>query len=258
MGGHAAMLTRPVRAVRGTSRIVRGRSAGVDGNFVAAHLRRLLALTILATGLSFSAWAYATMSCFVETGDASNAPAAGDTLCWADTELPKSPRDVELEMDPFYTCDPSWAGCTGFAEAAVGGAGAGGNLPGGFFFRIGVRFRETLQDRCCSAALYGFVYDANAKPLPPQSDMGKNAGPPSCSARAGDPVHVGTGNNYNRARDHLGAGPFALRFERHYNSILGVQSRCDGWRWKHTYERAVALDGSSAVLLRETGRAHRS
>ena len=195
---------------------------------VTTRRTRLLAVTVLALGLSFSPWASAMMSCFVHSGAATNAPADGDTLCWADAELPKSARGIELEVDPFYTCDPGWAGCSGFPQATSGGAGAGGSNPGGFLFRLAVQYREKLEDRCCSGLVYGFVYDATAKPRPAHSPVGKNAGPPSCPVRAGNPIHVGTGNNYNRARDYLGAGVFPLRFERHYNSILGVQSRRDG------------------------------
>ncbi|NIW57445.1 MAG: hypothetical protein GWN21_20070, partial [Gammaproteobacteria bacterium] len=54
--------------------------------------------------------------------------------------------------------------------------------------------------------------------------------------------------------DYLGSGIFPLRFERHYNSILGIQSRREGWRWRHTYERQVFLDDTTAMVLRETGR----
>ena len=195
------------------------------------------------------------MSCFVNDTTVFNAPAKGDTLCWADAELSKSARDIELEMDPFYTCDPSWAGCGGFPQATSGGAGAGGSNPGGFVFRLAVQFRENPGDPCCSGLVYGFVYDSNAKPLAPQSDMGKNAGPPCKDECVGNPVHAATGNNYERETDYVGAGVFPLRFERYYNSILGVQSRRDGWRWKHTYERAVFEDGTSAIVTRETGRA---
>ena len=183
-------------------------------------------------------------------------PADGDTLCWADEELPKNARDIELELDSHYPCDPGWAACSGFFAALSGGAGAGGSNPGGFFFTLGARYRENPGDTCCSGAFYTFIHDANAKPRAAHSPVGKNTGPPSCPVRAGNPIHVGTGNNYNRARYYLGAGVFPLRFEHHYNSILGVQSRRDGWRWRHTYERRLFLDGSEAILLRETGRAH--
>ena len=46
-----------------------------------------------------------------------------------------------------------------------------------------------------------------------------------------------------------------MRFERHYNSILGTRSRREGWQWKHSYERSVVEDGTSAIVLRETGKA---
>ncbi len=242
--------------VRSNATALRACPADAALTRVTTHRTRLLAVTVLALGLSFSPWASAMMSCFVHSGGVNSAPADGDTLCWADAELPKSARGIELEVDPFYTCDPGWAACSGFPQATSGGAGAGGSNPGGFVFRLGVQYRVKLEDRCCSGLVYGFVYDATAKPRPAHSPVGKNVGPPSCPVRAGNPIHVGTGNNYNRARDYLGAGVFPLRFERHYNSILGVQSRRDGWRWRHTYERTLILDGSEAVLLRETGRAH--
>lgn len=242
--------------VRSNATALRAYPADAALTRVTTGTMRLLAVIVLAMGLSFSPWASAMMSCFVNSVDVTNAPADGDTLCWADEELPKNARDIELELDSHYPCDPGWAACSGFFAALSGGAGAGGSNPGGFFFTLGARYRENPGDTCCSGAFYTFIHDANAKPRAAHSPVGKNTGPPSCPVRAGNPIHVGTGNNYNRARDYLGAGVFPLRFEHHYNSILGVQSRRDGWRWRHTYERRLFLDGSEAILLRETGRAH--
>jgi YD repeat-containing protein len=204
--------------------------------------------------MTFAACVHASMSCFVHPGGVSNAPADGDTLCWADVELPKSAVVIEKEVGGLaYMCDPIWYGCSAFSGFEAGRAGPGGWSPG--FFTIDVQIRATPQDPCCFGKTYKFTYDANAKPRPPLVDLGKNSGPPSCPIRAGNPIHVGTGNNYNSERDYLGSGVFPLKFERHYNSILGIQSRRDGWRWKHTYDRAVFLDDSTAIVLRETGRA---
>jgi hypothetical protein len=107
------MLVQFVGAVGGQSTTtVRGCSLDPAFNVVKRHGILVLVLTILVVGLSYGSWTYATMTCFVHSGGVSNAPADGDTLCWADAELPKRPQTIEAEMGLSYMCDPSWFACS--------------------------------------------------------------------------------------------------------------------------------------------------
>lgn len=85
--------------------------------------------------------------------------------------------------------------------------------------------------------------------------MTKNAGKPQqCGLKVCNPINVGTGNKYQREQDYLGTGPFPLRFERHYNSAGGIETRHVGEQWRHTYDRTVILGTGTATLNRADGR----
>ena len=209
---------------------------------------------VLVLTMAFCSSAYSgTMSCFVHPGDYRDAPANGDTLCWPNAELPKSARLIEQEMGLPYMCDPSWYACSHLSGFEFARAGPDGSY-GGYQFVIDSQYRVTPQSQCCSGASFLFTYDPTAKPLPAHRAEGKNAGAPCAGECVGDPVNAATGNHYELATDYVGAGVFPLRFDRHYNSSLGARSRRAGWRWNHTYERSVVEDGTSAAVLRETGR----
>lgn len=84
-------------------------------------------------------------------------------------------------------------------------------------------------------------------------DQGKNKGEPeddlSCdtpSPRQGNPLNIAIGNKFQREEDFRGAGPYPLRFARHYNSV-------DGY-WRHNYSTRLRLTSASATLIRADGR----
>ncbi|MEX1080496.1 MAG: DUF6531 domain-containing protein, partial [Halofilum sp. (in: g-proteobacteria)] len=72
----------------------------------------------------------------------------------------------------------------------------------------------------------------------PSTCNGGEDAPPSLAA--GNPIHIGTGNKYQREVDIAGWSPFADPLVRHYNS-----QRIDapGPIWRHTWQRRVAVDG---------------
>jgi len=88
-------------------------------------------------------------------------------------------------------------------------------------------------------------------------DPGKNRGEPLICPflTAGNPIHVGTGNKFQREVDYLGAGVFPLRFERFYNSDAGVESRRIGAQWRHSYDRTLRDHGANVTLHRADGKA---
>lgn len=67
-------------------------------------------------------------------------------------------------------------------------------------------------------------------------DPGKNNGNP-CSC-AGDPINLGTGNEY---RDDLDARDGDLSFHRYYNSHAATMPAHMGAQWRHTFDRRLEL-----------------
>ena len=73
---------------------------------------------------------------------------------------------------------------------------------------------------------------------------GKNTGPP-CSC-AGDPINLGTGNEYRDEADNdLGA----LSFHRHYNSHASVASSHIGAHWRHSFDRNLEYLGGATTSI---------
>jgi len=76
----------------------------------------------------------------------------------------------------------------------------------------------------------------------PKSDKpAKNLGEP-CNC-AGDPINLGTGNEY-RDEEDLAFG--ALGFHRYYNSDTAVASSHIGAHWRHTFDRSLTYLSSSS------------
>jgi RHS repeat-associated protein len=91
--------------------------------------------------------------------------------------------------------------------------------------------------------IYGTAYPYNPT---------KNTGKP-CNC-AGDPINLGTGNEYREDADNdLGA----LSFHRYYNSHAAVASTHIGAHWRHSFDRSLEYlsDGtaSSATVFRPDG-----
>lgn len=84
---------------------------------------------------------------------------------------------------------------------------------------------------------------------------GKNNG---CSnqCQAGDPINLGTGNEYEDQEDYSANG--SLSFERHYNSNNSVASTHIGMRWRDNFDRSIEYltDGtnSTATVYRADGK----
>jgi RHS repeat-associated protein len=84
----------------------------------------------------------------------------------------------------------------------------------------------------------------------------KNKGDPKSKCNgAGNPIHIGTGNKFQREADFLGGGALPLEFVRFYNSIGGGDAALAAKGWSHTYNRSVSLDGANiAVVSRPDGQ----
>lgn len=89
----------------------------------------------------------------------------------------------------------------------------------------------------CSASDSMVVYYT-----PPPPPAQKNAGhPETCNGT--NPVNGATGNKYQAEPDYIGTGRLPLEFTRHYNSAYN-EHRALGLRWRHSYDRQLALNGS--------------
>lgn len=73
---------------------------------------------------------------------------------------------------------------------------------------------------------------------------GKNNG---CAGgcQAGDPINLGTGNEYEDQEDY--ATPGSMRFDRHYNSSPSAVSTHIGAHWRDNYDRHIEYLGGSAT-----------
>lgn len=83
--------------------------------------------------------------------------------------------------------------------------------------------------------IYGTAYSHNP---------GKNTGKP-CNC-AGDPINLGTGNEY---RDDEDASLGGLSFHRYYNSHAAVASSHIGAHWRHSFDRSLEYlsDGTTSI-----------
>src|SRR6185312_5440792 len=71
---------------------------------------------------------------------------------------------------------------------------------------------------------------------------------------AGDPVNVGTGNEYEDQQDYSGPGP--LKLDRYYDSDTSTVSSHIGAHWRHTFDRSIKYVNSppTATIFRQDGR----
>lgn len=72
----------------------------------------------------------------------------------------------------------------------------------------------------------------------------KNLGKP-CNC-AGDPINLGTGNEYRDVEDVSLSG---LSFHRYYNSLDAVASSHIGAHWRHSFDRSLAYLSSSTAPM---------
>src|SRR5690554_6749996 len=80
--------------------------------------------------------------------------------------------------------------------------------------------------------------------------LDRDLGKPDTQMCVGNPIHLGTGNKFQRELDYRSGGPDPLSFSRYYNSSL-PDSPFGGWR--HTYSRSVDFNpdtyGENMVVL---------
>ena len=102
-------------------------------------------------------------------------------------------------------------------------------------------YRVGAPDLCFN----GMILDANGRCQP------KNAAFPSCPNNGSNPINGATANKYEYQQDYIGAGPFPLSFERHYNSVTLITGPL-GANWRGSYERtlSISLDGSTVTEFR--------
>ncbi len=86
-------------------------------------------------------------------------------------------------------------------------------------------------------------------------DPHKNGGAPGGCCGAGDPINLGTGNEFEDQEDYSVSG---LQFHRYYNSDPSVASSHLGAHWRHSFDRSLEYltDGTnfSATLYRLDGK----
>ncbi len=103
--------------------------------------------------------------------------------------------------------------------------------------------------RCNESGVYG---DGEIQASPYLYDPTKNLGPP-CDC-AGDPINLGTGNEY---RDDTDASLGDLSFHRYYNSHAAVASSLLGANWRDSFDRSIQEiatgNMTSAIVLRADG-----
>ncbi len=73
-----------------------------------------------------------------------------------------------------------------------------------------------------------------------------NAGVPR-SGCEGNPCNPSNGSKLEIATDYVGAGPFPLKFERYFNSLIFDTSAGMGASWTHTYHRNLLFDPASSL-----------
>jgi len=109
---------------------------------------------------------------------------------------------------------------------------------------------QTIPERICQqSGVYG---DGEIQASPYLYDPTKNLGPP-CDC-AGDPINLGTGNEY---RDDTDASLGDLSFHRYYNSHVAVASSLLGANWRDSFDRSIQEiatgNVTSALVLRADG-----
>ncbi len=102
----------------------------------------------------------------------------------------------------------------------------------------------------CSASDSMVVYYT-----PPPPPAQKNAGQPQ-ACNGTNPVNGATGNKYQAESDYTGTGRLPLEFKRYYNSAY-PEHRTLGLRWRHSYDRQLALTANDIYVVRPDGRAYR-
>ena len=98
---------------------------------------------------------------------------------------------------------------------------------------------------------YQFWGDPVPQPPIQGTSSEKTRGKPSCSV--GDPISVGSANNFQAAHDYQFAGATKLDFTRYYNSQDDAK-RALGYGWRHGYERRIVAGGDTVKAVRADGR----
>ncbi|HZS58216.1 MAG TPA: DUF6531 domain-containing protein [Gemmatimonadaceae bacterium] len=93
---------------------------------------------------------------------------------------------------------------------------------------------------------------AGACPSSGQSSTFERNKPNPCPT--GNPVNPFTGNKYQIETDYAGAGVYPLRFQRYYNSNTGTGSGHIGVNWRHSFDRSIAVSGTSVTVTRPDGK----
>lgn len=97
---------------------------------------------------------------------------------------------------------------------------------------------------------------ANSGNAPGQS-LGDPSSQPWCPTcgLAPDPIHLGTGNMFERADDYRTFGPNPLAFTRYYNSLTASATLAAslGKNWRSNYDRYLDISASSVIAERADG-----
>jgi len=115
---------------------------------------------------------------------------------------------------------------------------------------------EVVESKVCR----GTIYPDLSKNLDvlgyAQSDKNDpEPGPQKCpTPLTQHPINTATGNKYYHEVDYVGAGPFPLKFERHFNSRVAGSSGTFPL-WTHSYRQYLRLETYSGILYATAYRA---
>jgi RHS repeat-associated protein len=192
------------------------------------------------------------------------------TQKWINADRVSACETLKKDID-----DPNWgSSCTVGGERSGGRINRGcsnanpGNVEGGCEAELVFCRLITCLDHAPHVPInlpmtafrcetHGYSYDFTTDTCGiPKSNPGKERG--SCKPEAGNPCNPISGNKSQRETDYTGAGPFALRFQRFYNSVRVALSK-PGADWRHTYDRSIhagpiSLLGSEAQAARSDGQ----
>jgi YD repeat-containing protein len=146
-------------------------------------------------------------------------------------------------------CGQVWGG-TAYNRAGISWSRSENCPVGGFFIK---RITEQTVADCVLPEV--FNYSTGACEAPAVNEPKSNGTPDEGMPCVANPINPGTGNKYQIETDYRGATPFALTFQRFYNSDSSVVSTTIGEHWRHYYDRTVTdVDANTVDVIRNDGK----
>ena len=111
------------------------------------------------------------------------------------------------------------------------------------FLRI-VKIERHREEHCLAGDDYQSDLNGCISTPDPEEERPESARPTNCRV---NPIDIDTGNKFQREADYISATPYAPSLTRYYNSVDYVAPTVLGPRWRHTYNKSIALDESGQV-----------